>query len=176
MATFFVISWEKYGNATKFRKVLLFPQHSSDSTSVAWPHPPLPPPFLPQASATFLWSLAQSHQPSAFQKQSLLFLLLFFLLLLLLPILSPTPHLSSSSGWSYLKLPALARLESDSSSAPSGFPECSWVAGKDFRLPGMGMGLQRKKRPLLPLCPLLLGGGLAVLCVSLGLLAVYLTL
>lgn len=88
----------------------------------------------------------------------------------------PISRLSSSSGWSYLKLPALARLESDSSSAPSGFPECSWVAVKDFRLSGMGMGLQRKKHPLLPFCPLLLGGGLAVLCVSLGLLAVYRTL
>lgn len=84
---------------------------------------------------------------------------------------------SSSSGWSYLKLPALARLESDSSSAPAGFPECPWVAVKEFRLSGTDMGLQRKKHPLLPFCPLLLGGeGLAVLCVSLGPLVVYLTL
>lgn len=98
----------------------------------AIPSPPPPPPHPPPL-----------HPPPPSPPYSY-FCPLFPLPILHSPLLSPPPilllHLPLLLLWLELleTSHALARLESDSSSAPAEFPECSWVAVKDFRLSGMG--------------------------------------
>lgn len=109
MATFLVIPWGKYGNTTKLHKVLLIPPHSSDSpgdchlipSSSSSLAPFLRP--LQSSSGPWLSHISPLHSRSTHSPSS--------------------PSSSQSSSWSYLKLPALARMESNSSSALAGFPE-----------------------------------------------------
>lgn len=99
----------------KLHKVLLIPRHSSDSPGDCHLTPPflflLPPPRFLRPLQPILSGPWLSHISA------------LCILEAAIPPPLPPPS-SSSSSWSYLKLhPALARVQSDSSSALAGFPE-----------------------------------------------------